>query len=187
MFFPRFGCWGGLPRGLGHNLLVQFSSLSNAKMEITSQGLLDQSQAGVYRGKRHIPPLFGPFWAYSCTLPQGVETHPPMSSWPDPPRPPLLETHFLEVLREVGGGQKSKPPFFGSKIMNLWFFSILSRKPVSGCRLHGVCTGQSGTSANAVCALFSHFCYVGGFGDLGDPVVPTPRGASGEIVTVYAY
>ena len=25
-------------------------------MEITSQRLLDQSQAGVYRGKRHIPP-----------------------------------------------------------------------------------------------------------------------------------
>ena len=41
--------------------------------EITSQRLLDQSQAGVYRGKRHIPPHFGPFWAYSGTLPQGVE------------------------------------------------------------------------------------------------------------------
>ena len=26
-----------------------------------------------------------------------------------------------------------------------------------------------------------------GFGDLGDPVVPPPRGVSGEIVTVYAY
>ena len=24
-------------------------------------------------GKRHIPPHFGPFWAYSRTLPQGVE------------------------------------------------------------------------------------------------------------------
>ena len=31
------------------------------------------------------------------------------------------------------------------------------------------------------------FCYVGGFGDLGDPVVPTLRGASGDVVTVYAY
>ena len=47
--------------------------------------------------------------------------------------------------------------------------------------------GRSGTSANAVYALFSHFCYVGGFGDLGDPVVPTPRGVSGDIVIVYAY
>ena len=29
--------------------------------QITSQRLLDQSQAGVYRGKRHIPPHFGLF------------------------------------------------------------------------------------------------------------------------------
>ena len=49
---------------------------------------------------------------------------------PPPPRPPPLETHFFEVLREVGGGQKMTPPFFGSKIMNLLVFSILSRKRV---------------------------------------------------------
>ena len=79
-------------------------------------------------------------------------------------------------------------PFFGLKIMNLLvFFSILSRKSVSGSRLHGVCMGQNGTSAGAVYALFSHFCYVGGFGDLGDPVLPTLRGVSGDVVTVYAY
>ena len=35
--------------------------------------------------------------------------------------------------------------------------------------------------------FFDHFCYVGGFGDLGDPVVPTLRGVSGVVVTVYAY
>ena len=46
--------------------------------------------------------------------------------------------------------------------------------------------GRSGTSAHAVYALFSHFCYVGGFGDLRDPVVPTLRGVSGDVVTVYA-
>ena len=39
----------------------------------------------------------------------------------------------------------------------------------------------------AVHALSSHFCYVGGFGDLGDPVVPTLRGVSGDVVTVYAF
>ena len=50
-----------------------------------------------------------------------------------------------------------------------------------------VCMGRSGTSADAVYARFSHFCYVGGFGDLGDPVVPTPRGVSGEVVTGPAY
>ena len=46
---------------------------------------------------------------------------------------------------------------------------------------------RSGTSADAIYALFSLFCYVGGFGDLGDPVLPTPRGVSGDVVTVYAY
>ena len=55
-----------------------------------------------------------------------------------------------------------------------------------GSQLHGVCMGRSGTSAYAVYALFSHFCYVGGFGNLGDPVVPTLRGVSGDVVTVYA-
>ena len=47
--------------------------------------------------------------------------------------------------------------------------------------------GRSGTSADAVYALFSHFCYVGGFGNLGEPVVPTLRGVSGDVVTIYAY
>ena len=79
------------------------------------------------------------------------------------------------------------PPFFGSKIMNFLVFSILSRKSVSGSRLYGVRMGRSGTSAHAAYALFSHFCYVGGFGELGDPVVPALRGVSGDVVTVYAY
>ena len=47
--------------------------------------------------------------------------------------------------------------------------------------------GRSETSAYAVYALSRHFCYVGSFGDLGDPVVPTLRGVSGDVVTVYAY
>ena len=38
-----------------------------------------------------------------------------------------------------------------------------------------------------VYAFFSHFWYVGSFGDLGDPVVPTLRGVSGDVVTVHAY
>ena len=36
-------------------------------------------------------------------------------------------------------------------------------------------------------ALFSHFCHVGGFGDLGKPMLPYLRGAGGDVVTVYAY
>ena len=92
----------------------------------------------------------------------------------------------------VGGGvknvEKMTPPFFWvENHESFGFFSILSRKSVSGSRLHRVCMGRSGTSAYAVYALFSHLCYVGGFGNLGDPVVPTLRGASGDVVTVYAY
>ena len=69
-----------------------------------------------------------------------------------------------------------------------WCWTVLmSRKSVSWSRLHGVCMGRSGTSAHAVYAIFSHFCYVGGFGNLGDPVVPTLRGVSGDVVTVCAY
>ena len=79
------------------------------------------------------------------------------------------------------------PPFFGSKIMNLLVFFDFEPKKFSGSRLYGVCMGRSGTSAYAVYALFNHLCYVGGFGNLGDPVVPTLRGASGDVVTVYAY
>ena len=36
----------------------------------------------------------------------------------------------------------------------------------------------------AVYAIFSLFCYVGNFGDLGDPVLPTLRGVSRDVVTV---
>ena len=64
LFFPYFVC-----------ALLGVDSLRGGLAEgnrITSQRLLDQSQAGAYRGKCHIP-HFGPFWAYSRTLPQGVE------------------------------------------------------------------------------------------------------------------
>ena len=75
-FSPYLGVWGGGGGTKGsraHNLLTQFSGLGSSKMEITSQRLLDQSQAGVYMGKTPHTPPFWPFWAYSRTLPQGVE------------------------------------------------------------------------------------------------------------------
>ena len=43
-FFTLFGCLGGgggLPRGLGHNLLMQFSSLGSSKMEISESDFFD--------------------------------------------------------------------------------------------------------------------------------------------------
>ena len=111
---------------------------------------------------------------------------------PQDPPPPHLKPTFWSFWGSGGGGggwggSKMTPPFFWVEIMNLLVFSILSRKSVSGSGLHGVCIRRSGTSADVVYALFSHFCYVGGFGDHGDPVVPSLRGVSGDVVTVYAY
>ena len=99
-----------------------------------------------------------------------------------PPPPPLLQEF-------MAAAQWSSPPFLGHKSRIFWCFWILSRKSLSGSRLQGVCMGRSGTSTHAVCAfyaLFCHFCYLGGFGHLDDPVLPTLRGVSGDVVTVYA-
>ena len=59
--------------GVSTNCLSSFQPSTSQKWKITSQRLLDQSQAGVYMGKMPHTPPFWPFWAYSRTLPQGVE------------------------------------------------------------------------------------------------------------------
>ena len=44
VFFTLFGCLGGgggLRRGLGHNLLIQFSNLSSSKLEVSETDLFD--------------------------------------------------------------------------------------------------------------------------------------------------
>ena len=77
MFFT-FGRGGGggfpgqSPKGLVHNLLMQFFTLDSTKIEVTSQRLLDQSQAGVHRGKRHIPPNLGLFGPIHVPYPKGL-------------------------------------------------------------------------------------------------------------------
>ena len=50
----------------------------------------------------------------------------------------------------------------------------------------GFVWGGLGRALKQFMHFFSHFCYVGGFGDLGDPVVSTLRGVSGDVVTVSA-
>ena len=63
-FFPYFVC-----------ALLGVASLRGGLAEgnrITSQRLLDQSQAGVYRGKRHIPPHFGLFGPIRVPYPKGL-------------------------------------------------------------------------------------------------------------------
>ena len=79
VFFTLFGYWGGgvVPWDGYTTCLCGFSPYAAQKSKfsklITSQRLLDQSQAGVYMGKTPHTPPFWPFWGYSRTLPQGVE------------------------------------------------------------------------------------------------------------------
>ena len=64
-FFPHFVC-----------ALLGVDSLRGGLAEgnrITSQRLLDQSQAGVYRGKRHIhPPILAFLGLFAYPTPRGV-------------------------------------------------------------------------------------------------------------------
>ena len=76
------------------------------------------------------------------------------------------------------------PHFFGLKTMNLLvFFDCEGRECVP--TPYGLCRARW-DEWDAVYASFSRFCYAGVFGDLGDPVVPTLSGASGDVVTAYA-
>ena len=88
-----------------------------------------------------------------------------------------------------GGVEKRPPPFFlGSKIMNLLvFFDFEPKKCFRVLTPWGLYGAEWDERSCAVDAVFSHFWYVGGFGDLGDPELPTLRGVSGDAVTVYAY
>ena len=54
--------------GVSTNRLSSFQPFTSQKWKITSQRLLDQSQAGVYMGKTPHTPILG----YSRTLPQGL-------------------------------------------------------------------------------------------------------------------
>ena len=58
--------------GVCTNCLSRFPPSTGQKWKITSQRLLDQSQAGVYRGKRHIPPHFGHFVAIRVPYLKGL-------------------------------------------------------------------------------------------------------------------
>ena len=67
----------------------------------------------------------------------------------------------------------SLPPFFGSKIMNLLvFFDFEPQKCFRAPTPWGLYGAEWDKHLIAVYAFFSHFCFFGGFGDLGDPWYP---------------
>ena len=81
VFFTLFGCLGGggLPRGPGHNLLMQFSSLGSSKMEISETDLFDTLtiQNDQISYVKHVSaPLYVFFTLFGCWggggLPRGL-------------------------------------------------------------------------------------------------------------------
>ena len=85
-------------------------------------------------------------------------------------------------------GSKFDPaPFFGSKIMNLLvFFHFEPKKCFRVPTQWGLYGAEWDERLCSLCT-FRPFLLCWRFGDLGDPVVPTLRGVSGDVVTVYAY
>ena len=80
------------------------------------------------------------------------------------------------------------PLFFGSKITNLlvFFFDFELKKCFRVPTPWGLYGAEWDERFMQFMHFSSNFCYVGGFGDPGDPVVSTLRGVSGDVVTVYA-
>ena len=90
MFWPLFMCFapylgvgggGGLPRGQGHNLLMQFSSLGSSKMEISKTDLFDTltiQNDQISDIKHVLAPLYVFFTLFGCRggggggLPKGL-------------------------------------------------------------------------------------------------------------------
>ena len=66
VFFTLFGCWGGgggLPRGLGRNLLMQFSRLNSSKMEIFETDFFDTSTIQNDQIS-HVKHVLAPFYVF---------------------------------------------------------------------------------------------------------------------------
>ena len=72
VFFTLFGCGGGgggLPRGLGHNLLMQFSRLGSSTMEISEADFFDTltiQNDQISYVKHVVAPLYVFFTLFGC-------------------------------------------------------------------------------------------------------------------------
>ena len=70
VFFTLFGCGGGgLPRGLGHNLLMQFSSLGSSKWEFSETDFSDTltiQNDQISYVKHVLAPLYVFFTLFGC-------------------------------------------------------------------------------------------------------------------------
>ena len=84
VFFTLFGCWGGgLPRGVGHNLLMQFSRLNSSKMELSETNFFDTltiQNHQISYVKHVLAPLYAFFTLFGCWAEGGA----PKGSWAQP-------------------------------------------------------------------------------------------------------
>ena len=87
----------------------------------------------------------------------------------------------------MGVGSKNDPTFFWIENLESFGFLKFELKKCFRVPTPWVCMGRSGMGADAGYAMFCHFCHVGAFGNLDDPVLPTLRGVSGDGMTIYAY
>ena len=108
MFFsPYLGVGGGgLPRGLGHNLLMQFSSLGSSKMEISETDFFDTltiQNDQISFVKHVLAPLYGVFTLFGCGegggLPRGLGHNLLMQfSSLGSSKMDISETEFFDIL-----------------------------------------------------------------------------------------
>ena len=106
-FSPYLGVWrergGGLRSGLGHNLLMQFSTLCSSKMEISKTGFFDILT--IHNGqiscvKHVIHPLYVFFTLFGCLdggKGQGHNLFVQFSTLGSP-KMEFSETDFLDIL-----------------------------------------------------------------------------------------
>ena len=108
VFFTLFGCWGGggLPRGIGHNLLMQFSRLSSSKMEISETDFFDTltiQKDQISYVKHVLAPRYVFFTLFGCWggggLPRGTGHNLLMQfSRLGNPKMEISETDFFDTL-----------------------------------------------------------------------------------------
>ena len=91
-FFTLFGCWGegGLRRGLGHNLLMQFFRLGSSKMENFKTDFFDNltiQDDQISYAKHVVAPLYAFFTLFGCWgggggAPKGSRAQPTYAAFP---------------------------------------------------------------------------------------------------------
>ena len=89
VFHPIWVLGGGLPRGVGHNLLMQFSRLGSSKMELFETDFFDTltiQNHQISYAKHVLAPLYAFFTLFGCLgggrAPKGSRAQPTYAAFP---------------------------------------------------------------------------------------------------------